>query len=99
MSIGLILAVISSVILIINFLKDQKKTAKDETITLQEIKTNGIKANMKLDDQCGRIQDLQVEVKTIKADFEKVHEKQIQHDIEIKAIWKNIDKLNEKADQ
>lgn len=86
--------VITAILFLISlytFYQANKKSIVDNDSILNEIKTSVLKANMKLDDQCSRIQTLQVDIQSTKNDIEKFREEQIRHDMEIKAIWKRID--------
>lgn len=96
--ISLLISIILFMISIWNFDQARKKNTIDSQDVLNEIKTSVLKANMKLDDQCSRIQTLQVDLQTMKNDVDKFREVQIRHDMEIKAIWKSIDKLNGKSE-
>lgn len=94
-TIGLIVLVIGCLINVWGFIRANKSDTKADSEALFTIKESLIKANSKLDDQCNRIQDLQVDIKSTGKDIDRMREVQIRQDMEIKAIWKRIDEMKE----
>lgn len=87
------ISIILFLISLYNLSQARKTSIVDENNVLNEIKTSVLKANMKLDDQCSRIQTLQVDMQSMRNDIDKYREEQIRHGMEIKALWKKIDEL------
>ena len=56
-----------------------------------------LKANMKLDQQCGQLTDMQASIRTVSKEVETIKEEQVRQNMEIKALWRNVDELKEKS--
>lgn len=91
--ISLIIAIIGCLLGVWSFFFNYRKGIQSNDDILNEIKTSVLKSNMKLDDQCGRIQDLQVDIKSTRNEIERMREIQIRLDMEIKALQKRLEHL------
>lgn len=104
-TIGLVIAVIGCLIGIWNFFKAYKenvtKDVKSNDSHFEEINQNiktltesVLKLNFKSDQICATTNETRTDLKSMRNDIEDIREKQIRHDMEIKAIWKRLESID-----
>lgn len=87
-SLSFLMSVILFVFTTVSFFAGRKKDHREESREL-------IKANVKLEQICATTSETRSDIKAMNNQIEKINEIQIRQGMEIKAIWKRIDAMNQ----
>lgn len=88
-TIGTFILIIGFVFSAYNFWVSRKKDAQDDA-------TQFIKVNMKLDEICRTTSDIKADFRSISKQIDELKEAKIINEQQLKALWKQVDKLNKK---
>lgn len=87
LTVGFLVLIVGFLMNVYSFIKSNKHDVNAE---------NFIKVNLKLDELCRGISDIKDDIRAIDSDVKHMRELQIEHEQQIKAIWRQIDELKKK---